>query len=101
MIYSLVRGRDKSLQLMREAGLLQLSVPPAKCISHLISFFFKTPKASYNYTYVPFLIAGVFAEFFIFIMKGEQLKCHEMIGLPLSLIDHVLQKKKKSTFSNK
>lgn len=25
-------------------------------------------------------------------MKEEQLKCHEMIGLSVSLIDHVLQK---------
>lgn len=32
-------------------------------------------------------------ELFIFIMKGEQLKCHEMIGLSVSLIDHLLQKK--------
>jgi len=43
MIYSLVQDRDKSLQLMREAGLLQLSVLPAKCISHFF-FFFKHQK---------------------------------------------------------
>jgi len=63
MIYSLVQGTDKSLWLMREAGLLQLSVPPAKCISHFIFLFYQTPKASYNYVYVPFLI-GAFAQLF-------------------------------------